>query len=245
MKRHLLIFCIISFVFISSAKACDADSVLIRFVDWDIEHPNTASYCNFEREVPYKEFLLPVSRPLTGLMSKIAQLEEVPDVDFQVACKLLCIKQGQVLHKICMNKQYVLIDGVCKRNTADVVNIVNIVMDSGIEKSNTNRFLSDYFGNEYTEGWGSLSHKLDTLLHDSLLVKQTVRMSAHLKADKNGNTTATSIQVYSEALSHKEIAAIREKLHSFFLHSVKWKKEPMRMKKDWIYIVYKYSFFDY
>lgn len=237
----LLLFCL---SITECAAKIDADTLYIRFMSWEeYNHVHLVTCNSFENELPYKEYCISDKNTINKLVDNIKALQETADTSFAIGGKMLFVHNGEVVKKACMSSHFVLMDGHTYICTQKLMDTIDDIMHKGVLIDNQSKFLPDFLGDEYIQGRDSLYSKLASYyeknLNKSLMEHGNTRISAHCKADKEGNTIKAIVHVSNNNLSDQQRDSIKELTEKFFMNEVKWKPDDTRMKSDWIWIIHK------
>ena len=112
-NMYKVIILLLSLLMVSlHAQSARVDSLLIRFNDWDTQPIHVSTCSNFERLRGYnKEIIVSETRYVDSLKFLLSDLVETEDVYFPVSCKIYIYDTDTVRLKICMNRNYVILNG--------------------------------------------------------------------------------------------------------------------------------------
>lgn len=225
----------------SNAKTIDADSLIIRFMSWNMEGtPHTITCSGFEYDVPFKEFTITDKLKIESLSIAINSSPRINDAQFSVGCKLLFVKNDKVVEVVCMDGKHSLQNGKMYLSSTEAIKIIDGIIESMPENSNIFYYKPGRYGDEYIYGRESLYQCLNFYM-DKLKLKNQVIITTHIKAKKNGKTTKImDMNVYSKDMTYEDKSRIGKEMKRVLMNKIKWKKDPNRMENDFITINYKY-----
>ena len=129
MKRKLLLYLLLIYSSMNYAKVIDADTLIIRFFSWGVsDAPHLITCINYEAEVPFREYEVSDISAINLLSNELNRLQMTQEQDFSVECKLLCVKNGVVNNVICLNSEYIMINGKVYFCNKSIVNTIDTIM---------------------------------------------------------------------------------------------------------------------
>lgn len=242
---YKVIILLLSLLMVSlHVQSARVDSLLIRFNDWDTQPIHVSTCSNFERLRGYnKEIIVSETRYVDSLKFLLSDLVETEDVYFPVSCKIYIFNTDTVRLKICMNRNYVILNGKMYINNDSIVCFVNNLMNRH-SLSDSKRFLPDIMGANYV---GEKQH-LYNLLYEKLgeifvsaNYKGNMIMNIRCKADKKGKTTDVKISIVNPQKPNNKERSIARKLAKFIKDNVFWEEDGERSSYDWISFPIRYS----
>ena len=241
---------ILTIAFILATVVCESkvkspDSLYIRFFMWDNpDAPHITTCDNFEYDVPYKEILVNNPADVELLYNRLQQLGKISDTDFNVGCKLFFIKNNKLINEICMNEHYVLMDGLTYKCERDVKTLIDKFMLSIDCIHNEFKYKPDKYGNEYPQVREALYKKMHTFLSNTLKkldASGSISVVVHCKCDHKGKNESAIVTMHSNDIDGKVMVKLEKEFEHWLMHKVRWKRNKLRMKSDWIEIYYRYK----
>lgn len=227
------------------AKVIDADTLIIRFFSWGVsDAPHLITCINYEAEVPFREYEVSDISAINLLSNELNCLQMTQEQDFSVECKLLCVKKGVVNNVICLNSEYIMIDGKVYFCNKSIVNTIDTIMSKispSIEKFS---YTPERLGEEYYKGKGELYNILSSQynkIKKEYDIKGVTTLEIFCKADKKGKTKVANVRVFNNNIRTEDKLKMEKEINKWFLHKIRWKKDDTRMNADWIKIYYKSS----
>ena len=236
---------IILFLFVAQGiKGNEADSLLIRYSDWNVDPSHVSTCSNFEVLNGYeKEFIIPTSIHVDSLEKLLAHLQEQEDIYFPVRCKIYIFSGDTVREKICMNKTTIAYRGKTYDNNDTIVCFINQLMHD-FPSCKSERFLPDIIGANYVEGRDSLYHLLTKELEkwaSTYFYCGTTIFTVRCKANKKGKTTSADIKIRKPEFPNKTERRMAELLRQYMISHIRWEEDPDRSPYDFIIFTIRYS----
>lgn len=242
-KRSIITSMLLLWGIFGFSQTVDVDTLIVRFFSWDMDDsPHAVRPLNFEYEVPYKEYIITDDSVISSIRTALKNEQKGISDSFNVGCKLIFVKNGNVESVVSMNSDYIRYKGkvFLNNSTKEIIdNIFNVHKENRIlDKYLPDRNESEYIGGK-EELFNLLSSNFPKILN-GIELKNDVKFRVRCKASTNGKTLCADIDVYGSC-SQDEKNVIRKRLKSFFLHNVRWKRNLDRTKNDIITILYKVS----
>ena len=242
LKTRILI---LLFLFVAQGiEGNEADSLLIRYSDWNIGPSHISTCSNFEVLNGYEEeFIIPTSSHVDSLKKLLTHLQEQEDRYFPIRCKLYIFCGDAVREKICMNKSTIAYKGKTYANNDTIVCFINQLMHN-FPSCNSKRFLPDIIGANYVEGRDSLYRLLTKELDkwaSTYFYRGTTIMTIRCKANKNGKTTNADVKIRKPEHPNKAERKMAEKLRHYMISHIRWEEDPDRSPYDFIIFTIRYD----
>lgn len=243
MKKKLILFLLLTISTTIHARVIDVDTLIIRFFTWEVvDVPHLITCINYETEVPYKEYVVTDTSAINTINEKIKDLHSTQEQDFCVACKLLCIKNGTISDIICLNKDYIMIDGKVFSCDRSIVNIIDTLINKIPPSKEKFSYKPEKFGAEYCKGKEELNKLLSSYynkIKKEYKIKGITKFEILCKANKKGYTKTVKVKLYNKDISSTDKHKIENNITEWFKRKIKWKKNNTRMNADWINIYFK------
>ena len=244
-RKPLPLILLLLFLFTAlGSRGQKADSLLIRYSNWNIEPSHVSTCSNFEVMNGYeKEFIIPTSNHVDSLKRLLTNLQEQEDRYFPVRCKLYIFSCDTIREKICMNKNSIAYKGKTYANNDIITGFITQLMRD-FTPCESKRFLPDIIGANYVEGRDSLYHLLTKELDkwaSSYFYCGTTIMTISCKADKNGKTTSAVVKIREPEHPNKAERKMAEKLRQYMISHIRWEEDPDRSSYDNILFTIRYN----
>ena len=243
MNIKLILFLLLTISTTIHARVIDADTLIIRFFTWEVvDVPHLITCINYETEVPYKEYAVTETSAINTINEKFKDLHSTQEQDFCVACKLLCIKNGAISNIICLNKDYIMIDGKVFSCDRSIVNIIDTLTNKTPPSEKKISYKPEKFGAEYCKGKEELNKLLSSYynkIKKTYQIKGITKFEILCKASKKGYTKTVQVKLYNKNINSTDRQKIENYITEWFKRKIKWKKNNTRMNADWINIYFK------